>query len=489
MAQRRSNQQGLPPEDEPLTLPDLERISDDLAQVQSAPALCLDLAELHHRDLGNAEALVALYGDRLRYDWRQGRWLIWQEHHWVPDMDGHMGRVANSVARARMKAAADIDDKAARKAAYKWALRSEDRPRLAAMVALARNLKPIATAGAEFDAAPWLLGVSNGVVDLRTGTLQSGRPGDNITKSTGIVFDPRAEAPRWRKFLREIFDDDLDLVAYVRRAVGYCLTADCREECLFLLWGGGFNGKTVLLNILRALNGDYAANTPFSTFEATRYHTIPNDLAALVGKRLVTASETAEARRLNEARIKALTGRDPITCRFMRQEWFTYTPVFKVWLAMNNKPAIRGTDEGIWRRIRLIPFTVSFKGRADLTLEHKLKRELPGILAWGVRGCLDCQRNGLQEPDAVLAATEAYRTESDVLDRFLADCTIAGDGLMVRTGTLYQAYIDWCKETGEKPLGGRWFGRKLSERGVDRFRDKKARYYVGLGLPADESNG
>jgi putative DNA primase/helicase len=275
----------------------------------------------------------------------------------------------------------------------------------------------------------------------------------------------------------------------VRRAVGYSLTADCREECLFLLRGAGFNGKTVLLNILRALNGDYAANTPFSTFEASRYHTIPNDLAALVGKRLVTASETAEARRLNEARIKALTGRDPITCRFMRQEWFTYTPVFKVWLAMNNKPVIRGTDEGIWRRIRLIPFTVSFKGRADLTLEHKLKRELPGILAWGVRGCLDCQRNGLQEPDAVLAATEAYRTESDVLGRFLADCTIAGDGLMVRTGTLYQAYIDWCKETGEKPLGGRWFGRKLSERGVDRFRDKKARYYVGLGLPADESNG
>lgn len=441
----------------------------------------VNLMDLPQTDAGNAEALAALHGDRLRYDHRRRRWLVWRTHRWATDNDGEIERLALATVRERLRIAADIDDSDKRGKAAKWALGSENRGRLRALVDIARSIRPISDPGESWDSDPWLLGCTNGVVDLRTGELRPGKPGDLLTMSTGIEYNPQAKAERFLQFLGEVFNNDSELVEFVQRAAGYCLTGDIREHVLFLCWGRGTNGKSTLLNALRAALGEYATNTPFSTFELNQ-SSQTNDIAALYGLRFVTASETSESRRLNEARVKAITGGDPVTARFLFGEYFTYQPTYKVWLAMNHKPIITGVDEGIWRRIRLVPFTVSFKGREDKTLAQTLAAEKQGILAWAVQGALKWQAGGLTDPRAVMAATEEYRQESDILAHFLADCTIEKDGASVRGGDLYNAYKTWCKDNGEKELSGTTFGRRMKERGVDSVRKSGNVWYLGIGL-------
>lgn len=447
----------------------------------------VNLAELPLTDAGNAESLAGLYSGRLRYDHRRRRWLVWTAHRWAQDKDGEIDRLALETARRRLKIAADIDDPDKRGRLAKWALGSENRGRLGAMVEIARSIHPITDAGDSWDADPWLLGCVNGVVDLRTGELRPGKPGDRLTLSTGIEYNPGATAPRFERFLSEVFNGDAEMVEFIQRAAGYSLTGDIREHMLFLCWGKGANGKSTLLNALRAALGEYSTNTPFSTFEQSQSNAT-NDIAALCGLRFVTASETSESKRMNEARVKAITGGDPVTARFLFGEYFTYQPTYKVWLAMNHRPSITGTDEGIWRRVRLLPFTVSFKGREDKTLTATLETERQGILAWAVQGALKWQAGGLTEPRAVLAATEDYRLESDTLGQFLADCTIPQSGATVTGGALYQAYTEWCKDNGEKELTGSTFGRRIKERGIDSIRKSGHVWYLDLGLlTTDES--
>jgi putative DNA primase/helicase len=273
------------------------------------------------------------------------------------------------------------------------------------------------------------------------------------------------------------------MVEFTQRAAGYSFTGDIREHLLFLCHGRGANGKSTLLNALRATLGDYSTNTPFSTFELNQ-SSATNDVAALDGLRFVTASETSETKRINEARVKAITGGDPVTARFLFGEFFTYRPTYKVWLAMNHRPGITGTDEGIWRRIRLIPFDVSFLGREDKTLAQELEAERQGILAWAVQGALKWQAGGLTEPAAVLAATEAYRRESDLLAQFLDDCTIQKAGARVKAGDLYKAYTAWCKDNNEKELTGTTFGRRMKEREVDSVKQSGNVWYLDIGLIA-----
>ena len=314
-----------------------------------------------------------------------------------------------------------------------------------------------------------------------------------LTKSVWYDFDPSARCPRWLRFLDEVFKGDQDLVAFVQRAIGYSLTGDTREQCLFLCHGKGANGKSTMLSTLRAVLGDYAANTPFSTFELGDRSGNTNDLAALAGTRLVSAAETSEARRLNEARVKAVTGGDPVTARFLYTEFFEYVPTYKIWLSMNALPTVAGVDEGIWRRLRLIPFNVSFKGREDRTLEATLRVEAPGILAWAVDGCLQWQAKGdLGAPSAVLDATEAYRAESDVIGRFLEDRTASDPDPRhgVRASDLYSAYSRWCLVMGEKAETATTFGRRLGDLGFEKKRAGAGMFYYGLRLvdvdPQDE---
>lgn len=438
-------------------------------------------------DAGNGEWFTRLYGDRLRYDHRRGRWLIWDGHWWRDDELRAVRRLAKEAARQRYGRATEIADLRERADEARFAIGSENRQRLEAMLVAAQTEPPIADAGDRWDADPWLLGVANGVVDLRTGTLQAGSPDDRITRHSDVPFEPDAACPRWLRFLDEVFAADEELTSFIARAVGYSLTGDTSEQCVFMSYGTGSNGKSVFLATVRGVAGTYAANTPFSTFELRTRSSIPNDLAALAGSRLVTASETAEDSRLNESRLKALTGGDPITARFLHAEFFTFRPVAKFWLAVNHKPRVTDDSYGFWRRVRLIPFIRQFRSDADPSLPDTLASELPGILAWAVRGALAWQAEGLRPPVAVTSATETYRAESDPLAEFVERECVMGEGLVVNATDALRAYRAWALGAGlsdREILNATRFGTRMKTRfgGVHR---KTGNVYLGVGLLAD----
>ncbi len=319
-----------------------------------------------------------------------------------------------------------------RKYALAWVKASESAERTRACLALLKEIHPVSDPGFNWDANKFLLPCANGVVNLQTGELAPGRPEDLCSLGAYAAYDPNATCPRWMMFLNEIFDSDADLIDFIWRAIGYSLSGATNEQCLFLLHGVGANGKTTFLRVLRAALGDYAADTPFSTFEARQAQNIPNDLAALVSKRIVTASEADVGARMSEARIKSLTGSDVVTARFLHGEFFSFLPHCKLWLCVNHPPKVWDDSYAYWRRIRLIPFNVQFRsvsaspegaeiaqgtspgatveGRdapplatrvADRGLFDKLMRELPGILAWAVAGCQEWLKHGLEPPGAV----------------------------------------------------------------------------------------
>ena len=400
----------------------------------------------HRTDVGNAELFCELYGDQVRFDHRRGASFVWGEHHWREDGDGQVYRLAVQAARQRHRRALSIADLAECKAESTFAIQSENRKRLEALH-LANRLRPIATSGDAWIRNPLLLGVANGVIELESGRLRAGRPDELINYFSNVVYRPAASCPRWERFLAEIFLGDEKLIDWIWRLVGYLLTGLTGEQCFFVCYGVGANGKSKFINVLRALLGLYAYNAPFATFESQARSQIPNDLAALVDRRLVSASETNPDTRLNEARMKMLTGGDPVTARFLNREFFTFVPVAKFILAVNHRPRIRDYSYGFWRRMRLIPFEARFEGKADdRGLEKRLLGELSGILDWAVRGCLEWQRRGLEPPAAVRAATASYRTDSDPLAEFLAERTVPEKGSTLKAAAAYTAYKDWAEE-------------------------------------------
>jgi putative DNA primase/helicase len=444
------------------------------------------LRSFHRTDAGNAQAFELLHGDRFRYDHDRCKWLVWNGRYWERDKDDEADRAALETARARLEAAASGDSEE-----IDWALGSESVSRRQGMLTSAQSIRSLATTSADFDRDPFLLTVGNGTLNLATGKLRQFRPEDLITRSAEVSFRPTARAPRWYKFLTEVFADDRDLVQFVQRAVGYSLTGDTREQCLFILWGGGANGKSTFLETIICLLGSHAATTPFSTVMIQRNPGSPrNDLAALHGARLVKASEAEHKSTFSESTVKEITGGDTITARFLFKEHFSYKPTFKLWLATNHRPEIQGTDDAIWRRIRLIPFTRQFSGaNKDAGLREKLERELPGILSWAVQGCLDWQEHGLKSPRTVEAATLEYRQESDQVGRFLKDRCHLQPAERTPGKTLYDAFVLWCGTHNEKALANNQFSAKLAERGLAKKRSSRAAIYLGVGLlpiaPAD----
>jgi putative DNA primase/helicase len=325
--------------------------------------------------------------------------------------------------------------------------------------------------------------VNNGVIDLRTGKLRAGQTSDRITLHANVDFDPLAKCNLWLKFLDDIFRSNSELIALIQRGLGYSLTGDTREQCAFLCWGHGSNGKSTFLEVLRRVFGSYAHNLPFSAFELNARASIPNDMASLVGKRFVTAIETSESVRLNEARIKALTGEDSITARFLHKEFFTFRPIGKVWLAFNHKPSVEDDSHGFWRRVRLIPFLASFKGDSiDDQLVSKLSSEGQGILAWGVRGCQAWRIQGLGLPASVREATEAYRVESDPLRDFIADCCVLNEDAQIEVRLLWLCYCDWAKNSAIRPLNRRQFTERVVRLGAKRSRMGHDRTWTWLGI-------
>jgi putative DNA primase/helicase len=437
-------------------------------------------------DYGNAERLAAAHGRDLAYCHPWSAWHIWDGRRWAHDDTAAAVRRAKATVRAIYAEAAAGGDEDERKMTAAWAMRSEARGRLDAMLALAASEPGIPVLPGQLDADPWLLNVANGTLDLRTGKLREHERADRVTKLAPVAYDPAADCPGWHDFLARILDGDAELEAFLQRAVGYSLTGIISEECLFLPYGTGRNGKSKFLEALRAMLGDYAQQAPRELLMARRSETIPNDIARLKGARLVTSIETKEGRRLDDALVKQLTGGDRITARFLHAEFFEFDATHKLWLATNHKPVISGTDEGIWSRIRLIPFTVFIPpGERDPKLLDKLRLELPGILAWAVQGCLNWQQGGLDPPASVLLATADYRAESDDLGTWLSERCVIGDRFSARFADLYRDYAQWCEEGRVEAVSGKRFGQSLTERGFQKVeRHARAAWRQGVALRA-----
>ena len=375
-----------------------------------------------------------------------------------------------------------IQDDEARKAAVRWAMRSESKERIKAMVELTKSEPGIPITPEDLDCDSWLLNLENGTLDLRTGELRDHSRKDLITKLAPVTYYTDAEAPTFRNFLERILPSEA-LRTFVKRAVGYSLTGDASERAFLILHGSGKNGKSTLLEAIQVMLGDYAMTTPVETLLLKPAGSIPNDIARLKGARFVSASENERGRKLAEALVKAMTGKDTISARFMRGEFFDFRLTHKLWLATNHKPEIAGTDLAIWDRIKLVPFNVRIpEEEQDKHLDEKLEAELSGILAWAVEGCLDWQREGLPEPDEVRAATESYKEEMDPLARFIEECCVLSSGLRTPTKDLTGAYRIWARQTGEQELPWREVISKFKAHGCESSRTNTERGWIGIGL-------
>jgi len=375
--------------------------------------------DVHLTDATNAELLAELHGGELRYDYKRGRWLRWSGYYWRPDKDGEVSRLAIEAARTRLVRAAAIEDLPLKKRVTSWAINSENRAKVDACLSLAKRILPFADEGVSWDRQTMLLGAENGVIDLRTGKLRPGKPEDRITMSVGFNFDPEAKCPRWERFLDEVFDEAV-LIDWLWRVLGYTISGDTTEHILMMGYGEGANGKSRFCNAILNALGDYAYSSPFSTFSLPEPSST-NDLAAIELKRFVTSSETNAGTRLNIQRIKAISGEDPMTARYLYREFETFVPQLKLWLFVNHKPEIDDDTVATWRRVRLIPFTQTFiKEKADNRLGEKLRAEAQGILAWLVQGCLEWQKRGLAPvPECIRQATGEYRKQTDPIMSFL----------------------------------------------------------------------
>ncbi|MEA3401315.1 MAG: phage/plasmid primase, P4 family [Armatimonadota bacterium] len=461
----------------PLPAEEVRAIAEGVQRYEPAE----ETAHYNLTDLGNSQRLVAAHGDDMRYCHPWDRWLVWDGRRWREDDAGLAAARAKTLPQIIYDEAAACGDSKRREALGDHAHRTEARSRLRNALALAQSDLPVLSD--ELNRDGWLLNVQNGTLDLRTLELRPHRRGDMLTHLLPVAYDPEAEAPRWERFLLEIMDGDEELAAFLRRAAGYSLTGDVREDALFFLHGSGANGKSTFLHTLLRLAGPLGTQAQADLLMSSRWGKHPTGVADLFGKRLVATIEPEAGRHLAESLVKQLTGGDRIKARRMREDFWEFEPTHKIWLAANHKPRIRGDDHAIWRRIKLVPFEVRFEGELeDKQLEDKLAAELPGILNWALQGCPEWQERGLDVPGAVRDATDLYREEEDELSRFFAEETITGDGVTLKFSRLWRRYLDWCEDAGEKPITKTAMGRELTERGYAKDENKPHAWRLGIGL-------
>lgn len=435
-------------------------------------------------DLGNAQRLVDEEGGDLRHVPGVG-WLTFSlDGRWIRDETGEPTRRMAAVTETMLAQALGAPDDD-RKAAIGHALKSQGASRIAAALELAAVDERIVVTADRLDAHPHLLSVRNGTVDLRNGALRPAARDDLLTLGTAVPYAHDAACPRWERFLREVFAEDTELISGVQRLFGYILTGYTREQALPVFYGDGANGKSVAVEVLEQLLGDLAVTAAMDTFLEGQGGAVDYDLARLRGARLVVAQESGRGRRLADAVVKRVTGGDTITARHPYGRPFSYRPAFTAILVTNHRPRADATDEAIWRRLRLVPFEVSFRGREDRQLAAALTRELTGILAWAVRGAVQWHERGLDWPQAVTAATAAYRADEDPTAGFLADeCRLDPAG-RVTVANLRSRYETWAHANGERPISAKALTQALAGHGITAARTNKAREYRGLHLIGD----
>lgn len=437
-------------------------------------------------DTGNAERFTDTFGESLRYNYTAKNWMYYDGRRWCEDATGAVKRMTDEVVEEMRHGLAEYLDHApqddldeAEKQYVKHLKASRSSKSKIAMLKESEHRVPITPD--ELDTHNSLLCVTNGVINLRTGELLPHDKKHLISKICYTEYTDKIDYPLWEKFLLEIFDGDRDLIRYIQKAVGYSLTGSTQEHCAFFLYGTGRNGKSTFVDTINGILGDYAVNIQPETLMVKQANSggPTGDIARLKGARFVTTSEPNEGVRLNEGLLKQLTGGNKITASKKYENEFEFYPEFKLWMETNHKPVVRGTDVGIWSRIKLIPFTVQIpEDRIDKRLKHKLRQEMSGILKWAVDGCLLWQREGLKPPSTVEAASREYKNEMDVLAAFLDECTEQGGE--VNSGDLFRAYAAWAKESNEFEMSATRFGREMGKRYEKR--KYNTTYYVGLSL-------
>jgi putative DNA primase/helicase len=421
-----------------------------------------------HTDLGNARRFVDRYGKNIRFIPEWNKWIVWNVSRWEIDDDGAAMRLAKETVEAMYSEALGLANEQDRTALRTRALKSQAEARLKAMVSLAESEAAVVLAANKLDADPWVLGVQNGVVELKTSKFRPSRREDLITKHANVIFDPNARCPNWLKFLYTVTGGDRDLQSYIQRVVGYALTGSVREEVMFVLYGTGNNGKSTFRETVHSFFGDYAlaADAGLLIERKTPGGATP-ELARLKGRRLVSINETSENDHLNEARVKFITSQDKITARNLYQQFFDFDPSHKAFLTTNHKPIIRGTDIGIWRRIHLLPFTVAIppkKVEKDFR-ERRLMPELSGILNWALAGLAVYRKQGLHPPKAVLASTESYRQDMDVVGQWIDERCDRDPNVSIPTSYAYSDYSQWATDEVGWELKKLTFRRNISDRG------------------------
>lgn len=445
-------------------------------------------------DDGNALLLADTFHDDIRYVPQRGAWLTWDGHRWAWDEAGRTIELGRALVRS-LDLTVFGEDKI-KAAARKHRNTSLSRNKITAMVGLAQSDARLSVPMTALDSAPRHLNTPGGIVSLADGTMTPSDPAALHTRSTTVAPDPDLPTPRFLAFLEDTFGGDPEMSAFVQRLAGYSASADTGAHVFPFLHGPGGNGKSVLMDMLRHLLGDYAAPAPAGFLMAGRQEH-SEELARLQGLRLVVASEINPDARFDEAKLKELTGGDTLTARFMHQSFFEFEPTHHLWLMGNHQPRVKSGGDSFWRRLRLVPFAykVPEAKKIENLAQLLVDEEGPGILAWMVQGAVDHFARGLREPASVSAATAAYAAEEDHIGRFLEDCCVRGPVAHVKTetGRVRSAYEAWCHAEGEDAMDARTFGRELKARGIARKPSSGKYFYAGLGLlaegDADEPQG
>ena len=466
--------------------PTVPTVVADTPTIQKDPS-----AYYHLTDIGNGLRLVDSCAGRLCYvaEWKQ--WLVWDGQRWCKGDDAGVMKLAHKVALGIYDGISKEDDEKKRKELLKWAIQSESAVRIDAMIKTARPYLTIPSA--QFDTRPDMLRVRNGVVNLRTGQLIPHDATMMLTKRTDIDYDPTATAPTWRAFLDRIFEGNGDVLQFIQRAVGYTLTGSTDEHCLFFLYGVGANGKSTFLEAMRMLMGEYYVTTSVEAMLATEYTGGATPyVASLPGMRMAMASEMPEGRRFNESLIKDITGGGTITARHLYGAPFEFQPSHTMWISGNYRPRITGTDEGIWRRLKVVPFNAFIPPEQRRPMAEVLdgfRNELSGILTWAVQGAVAWYDWGLPTSPTIEQATMEYRGEEDVVARFVAAVCVLQPDAMTAKHKVFEAWQQWTDEESEKSANGwsqRRFTEQLKRKGVE-LGGMGRMFYVGIGFRSDRT--
>ena len=454
--------------------------------VQESPAKSYDAT-----DTGNAHRLYDKFGKILKYSYNRKKWYFWTGKVWTLDESGEVKKLADEVCEDLKKEAWQIPDEDLQETALKFAKKTAGSSAKEAMIKECQHLFDIPASPEDFDAYTDYLNCQNGIINLRNGELIPHDSRLMMSKICNTEYDVKRRKPqRWLQFLDEVTNGDKAMQEYIQKCVGYSLSGSNKEQCAYFLYGMGNNGKSTFLDTLSDMLGDYASNTqPDTIMLQSRLGSsgggANTDIARLKSARFVTCEEPTEGVRLNEGLLKQLTGGSKVTCRFLYGDEFEYTPEFKIWCATNHKPVVRGTDIGIWRRIKLIPFEVNIpKEKVDKNLKYKLRQEFPQILAWAVEGCMKWQKEGLGEPEKVLEATKDYKQEMDLIAGFVEQCVMIDYETeeKIMATDLFAIYTRWAKQNNEWEMSAKRFGMEIIKKLPERSRNGKGIFYGKIKL-------